>query len=61
MNALNEVNKILQNLSPIHRSPMNNRTDDNDRLTPEKFIVKFSLPRKKQLHGIFLIILGMDS
>jgi hypothetical protein len=38
MNALNEVNKLLPNLSTIHRSALN-RSDDNDSLTPEKFIV----------------------
>ncbi len=38
MNALNEVNKLLPNLNPIHRSILN-RSDDNDGLTSEKFIV----------------------
>ncbi len=38
MNALNEVNKLLPNLNSIHRSALN-RSDDNDSLTSEKFIV----------------------
>ncbi len=38
MNALNEVNKLLPNLNPIHRSTLI-RSDDNDGLTSEKFIV----------------------
>jgi hypothetical protein len=39
MNALNEVNKLLPNLFTIHRPTMI-RSDDNDGLTSEKFIVK---------------------
>jgi hypothetical protein len=42
MNALNEVNKLLPNLNPIHRSPIN-RSDDNDGLTSEKFIVRIKI------------------
>ncbi|CAF3243283.1 unnamed protein product [Rotaria sp. Silwood2] len=37
MNALNEVHKLIPSLSPIHRSTLN-RSDDNEGLTPEKFI-----------------------
>jgi len=39
MNALNEVNKLLPSLNSIHRSTFN-RSDDNEYLTSEKFIVK---------------------
>ncbi|CAF3635592.1 unnamed protein product [Rotaria socialis] len=37
MNALNEVHKLLPSLTPIHRSTLS-RPDDNEGLTPEKFI-----------------------
>ncbi|CAF5054717.1 unnamed protein product, partial [Rotaria sp. Silwood1] len=37
MNALNELHKLIPSLSPIHRSTIN-RLDDNEGLTPEKFI-----------------------
>lgn len=40
MNALNEVHKLLPSLSPIHHRPSFNRSDDNEGLTPEKFIVR---------------------
>ncbi len=50
MNALNEVNKLLPNLNSMHRSTLN-RSDDNDGLTSEKFIVRRR--RKKNLTNIF--------
>jgi hypothetical protein len=59
MNALNEVNKLLPSLSSIHRSTFN-RSDDNEYLTSEKFIVK----QNKNNPNIFLsfvYFLAMDS
>jgi hypothetical protein len=39
MNALNEINKLLPSLNTYHRSTLN-RSEENEGLTSEKFVVR---------------------